>query len=330
MRAPRSAAFAAALTLALALAAPAPALDLIGTWHVLVHYKDSATENPDRERWQDRVWEFSMEGDRLKWVDYPIVVFADDTGRFENLGGNRASRVLHFWEPNEAQLTQIQQGLEINHRGSRTKTLRGVPGGWSSGEARPGYQSARFITFTETWSIEGLPDQPVFSFEDSMGSASTESFEGRTVFTVETVEPGGDVVRGRYDRDGSRVGTFRLTRAGAAEGVKGSGDASKRLREAFASQLGIQVFPDQAPGGGTESDLRAKIAAGQFTDDDRRELRVGFEKILTDQWQAAGNDPLQGRLQIQSLARQMTDLVVDDGKTFEEVTKMLKTGEITP
>ena len=49
-------------------AARAEAVDLIGTWHVLVHYKDSATDHPERERWVDRVWKFEREGSRLAWT----------------------------------------------------------------------------------------------------------------------------------------------------------------------------------------------------------------------------------------------------------------------
>jgi hypothetical protein len=186
---------------------PAEAVDLIGTWHVLVHHKDSVTENPERERWEDRIWVFEREGSRLRWTDYPIVVFGDETGRFEALGGNRASRVLQFWEPNATQLAQIHEGLEINPRGSRSKALRGSDAeGWSSGKKKAGYQSARFITFEEIWQITGLPDRPTFIRNDVLGSAATEDVEGRTIYEGESVESGGDLIRGRYDRDGTRIG----------------------------------------------------------------------------------------------------------------------------
>lgn len=323
---------AGALAALLALAVPAAALDLVGTWHVLVHYKDSATPNPERERWDDRVWEISREGDRLRFVDYPIVVFSDDTGRFENLGGNRASRVLHFWEPNASQLAQIRDGLEINRRGSRTKTLRATPGeGWTSADGRAAYQSARFITFTETWSITGLPDKPVFTFDDVMGSATTESFEGRTVYETESVEGGGQVLRGRFERDGTRIGTFRMTRAGSASATKGSGKTDgQRTMEMFASQAGLQLFGDQLPGGATEEALRAEIAAGEFDEADRQELRVEIEKMLAQMWEAQGNDPRRSRQEIQSLARKIADLMIDEGKSVEEVQQMLRSGQILP
>ncbi|MDX1650063.1 MAG: hypothetical protein R3263_09445, partial [Myxococcota bacterium] len=108
-----------AVGVALVAAAPAATLELEGTWYVLVHYQDDATSHPDRERWEDRLWVFERDGDRLSWVDYPIVVFQDETGRFEALGTSRQRRVLHYWEPNEAQLAEITEGLEYNSRGSR-------------------------------------------------------------------------------------------------------------------------------------------------------------------------------------------------------------------
>ena len=70
-----------ALLLAATLPAPALAIgadDLVGAWYVLVHYQDSATENADAKRWEDRIWVFEKAGDQLRWTDYPIVVFDDD------------------------------------------------------------------------------------------------------------------------------------------------------------------------------------------------------------------------------------------------------------
>jgi len=130
------------LGLALLLAAlPARAdalrgdLDLMGTWYVLVHYKDDNAPHPERERWEDRVWLIEKSGSRLKWSDYPIVVFDDQAGRFERTGGHN-SRVLHFWEPNERQVADIQDGLAVNDRGSKTKTLRNKEGSWESASRR--------------------------------------------------------------------------------------------------------------------------------------------------------------------------------------------------
>jgi len=311
---------------------PAEAVDLIGTWHVLIHYKDSVTEHPERERWEDRIWVFEQEGSRLRWTDYPIVVFGDQTGRFEQLGGNRASRVLGYWEPNAAQLAQIQEGLEINPRGSRSKALRGSDAeGWSSGKKNAGYRSARFITFQEIWQITGMPDLPTFIRDDVMGSAAAENLEGRTTWEGESVESGGDVIRGRYDRDGTRIGTFRMMRSGEVSTVKGSGKSQgERVYEAFFGALGSQLFAGELPGGGSEADLRKAIEAGEFTDDDRRDLRLEFERGITEGYQNQNVDPRQFRPQIQSLARRMVDLFVDEGKSIEEIQKMLADGSLRP
>jgi hypothetical protein len=320
----------AALAALLALPVPAAALDLAGTWHVLVHYKDSQSTHPERERWEDRVWVFATQGDRLEWTDYPIVVFADESGRFERLGGNRASRVLAHWEPSPAQLAQIREGLEINPRGSKTKTLRQTPGGWTSSTGRPGYQSARFITYQETWTVEGLPDAPVFTFDDVLGSASAESFEGRTRYETTAVEEGGALLRGDYERDGAREGTFRMMRSGAVSTVKGSGKTQgERALEAGASQLGLdRLFA--GPRVGAESALREKIEAGEFTAQDREELSKTFEATLEEFVEGTGNDARALRPKLKRLADEMTRLFVEENKSTEDLRGMLQRGELRP
>ncbi len=310
---------------------PAEAVDLIGTWHVLIHYRDSVTEHPERERWEDRIWGFEREGSRLRWTDYPIVVFGNQTGRFEQLGGNRASRVLGFWGPNAAQLAQIQEGLEINPRGSRSKALRGSDAeGWSSG-TKKAYQSARFITFQEIWQITGMPDLPSFIRDDVMGSAAAENLEGRTTWEGESVESGGDLIRGRYDRDGTRIGTFRLMRSGGVSTVKGSGKSqAERVYIAFFGAIGSQLFAGELPGGGSEADLRKTIEAGEFSEEDRRTLLLEFERTIAEGYQNQNADPQKSRPQIQSLARKMVALFVDEGKSIEEIQKMLADGSLRP
>jgi len=311
---------------------PAAAVDLIGTWHVLIHYKDSVTEHAERERWEDRIWVFEEEGSRLRWTDYPIVVFGDQSGRFEQFGGNRASRVLGYWEPSAGQLAQIQDGLEINPRGSRSKALRGSDAeGWSSGKKKAGYQSARFITFEEIWQVTGMPDLPTFIRDDLMGSAAAENLEGRTIWEGESVESGGDLIRGRYDRDGTRIGTFRLTRSGEVSTVKGSGKSQgERGADAFFGALGSQLFAGELPGGGSEADLRKTIEAGEFSEEDRRTLLLEFERTIAEGYQNQNADPQQFRPQIQSLARKMVDLFVDEGKSIEEIKRMLADGSLRP
>jgi hypothetical protein len=250
------------------LFAPATAqagVDLIGTWHVLVHYTDDNTSAPDRPRWNDRVWVFARKGSRLEWTEYPIVVFADDTGRFERRSTGQYARVLGAWEPSEAQLRNIEGGLKINTRGSKKKSLRGSDaGGWRTvSRSRPA--SASIITYQENWSIEGMPQLPVFTQEDVMGSARSEALEGVTRYETAAVGAGGNVLTGRYERDGTRHGTFRMRRAGEVgmldeksqseiqrQGVIRGAQSSRVLREQVRERVeravereGIQLSEEQ-------------------------------------------------------------------------------------
>ena len=102
----------------------AEAPDVLGAWHVLVHYEDAASSDAERKRWDDRAWVFEREGDRLRWTEYPIVVFDAETGRFESDRSNRASRTLRHWQPDEAQRADIKDGLVVNERGMAAVTLR--------------------------------------------------------------------------------------------------------------------------------------------------------------------------------------------------------------
>jgi hypothetical protein len=205
-------------------AAAEPEVDPVGSWYVLIHYQDTASDDPGAERWDDRVWSFESKGSRLQWTIYPIVVFEDESGRFESLGSTGSRRVSHYWEPSAAQLARIRQGLEVNPRGSRSKGLRGSgeKGYASAGGLRA--QGASVIGYSESWEIDGLPGAPVFTRAVVMGSARTENMEGLTRFTTLEVREGGGWLEGRYQRDGTCRGTFAMIRMAELRimGVNGS------------------------------------------------------------------------------------------------------------
>jgi hypothetical protein len=219
----------------------AESVDLDGSWHVLVHYTDSSSNKPGQVRWDDRVWMFERKGSDLVWTEYPLVVFSDDTGRFERSRGYH--RVLGAWEPTPVQRAQIENGLQVNDRGSNTKRLRGSDQtGWRSG-AKGGPSAGNVISYTETWSVEGLPGLPIFVKTDSLsgGMADDAGYEGGSRYVTEAVEDGGAVLRGRFERDGgTRKGTFRMQRSGAVSKVV-AGDmtpnqkAAQRLQEVLLS-----------------------------------------------------------------------------------------------
>ena len=190
------------------------AVDLVGAWHLLVHYRDEASANPAAECWDDKLWRFEKRGSRLQWTEFPTVVFENLEGRFEVAGDQRPVRVLHFWEPNEAQRAEIEQGLLAIPEGAKSKGLRGSParGYRSAGGLRS--ESVSVIGYSESWSVEGLPGMPVFTHAVAMGSGRTEDVQGRTRYTAEVVSPEGNEVRGSFVRDGTRRGDFVLRRTG--------------------------------------------------------------------------------------------------------------------
>jgi len=225
-----------------ATTAAADVLDLTGTWYVLVHYKDDVSGKPDATRWEDRIWVFSKSGDRLEWKDYPIVVFQDDEGRFERTRSGY-SRVGGAWEPNAGQLAQIQSGLEINLRGGKTKSLSGSDAaGWKSAPpSQP--KGAGFVTYSEVWGVKDATGKPIFQRNESLGSAGMESLEGGTVFKTESVAPG--ELRGSFERDGTRHGTFRMVRAGEVSQVGKDGKTpNEKQREKIESLIREQLKID--------------------------------------------------------------------------------------
>jgi hypothetical protein len=145
------------------------------------------------------------------------------------------------------------------------------------------------------------------------------------------VEQDGSFLRGTYDRDGVRKGTFEMRRSGAAQHVQArSVSEAEGAYRAFFGEAGSQLYAGQLPGGGSEKALREKIDSGQFTADDRAELQKQFEDWVRQQYQTQGNDARAYEPQIQSLARKMVHQVVDEKKSIEDVGKMLEDGRLRP
>jgi hypothetical protein len=304
-------------------ATAAPELDLLGTWYVLVHYRDEATASPEAEQWDDRVWVFGKKGSRLSWTEYPLVGFEDQRGRFERTMSGAQSRVLAAWEPNAKQRAQIAEGLEVDSRGSKTKTLRGSASRGYKNVGGLRTQSVSVIGYHETWSIKGLPDKPVFARDDLMGSGRTQSMEGRTEYAGEEVLEGGTLIRGTYERDGTRHGVFRMMRAGeliTAGGRKKKKDTSHKrpYLTVFAFQQDKREIATLANRGDAISDEElARL---------RSLLNKSIERTLSDHG-IEGPDLV---LRSESLASQVEALLVRDGKTIDEIDDMVSEGMIQP
>ncbi len=272
---------ASASFLFLLLAAPPASaeIDLIGSWFVLIHYRDSQTANPDSDRWEDKVWKIEKKGSRLQWTEYPIVVFNDGSGRFGRVGRNPRSRLLHKWEPNEAQMREIVEGVQVNSRGSKTKALRGSPERGFKSTSASRTVSAFTVGYQETWSIDDATVLPVFTRDDALGTESALATKdgsvvsGRTRYKTLEVAGGGDLLIGTYTRDENKKGTFRLIRAGVPRGLESDGrtpnqKAQERAQQAFRDGMRDAAYSGflQALGNETTRDLRRQLGEDKLSE----------------------------------------------------------------
>jgi len=204
-----------------------PAFDLLGTWYVLIHYRDEASDRPGVQLWDDRIWIFEEAGTRLKWTEYSVVAFEDSSQRFARMQSGRMARVEGAWEPSPRQRVEIAEGVEVSARSARSKLLRGsvARGFRSSGGIRT--ESTSVIGFSESWEIRDLDSLPLFRRDDVMDSSRTEELEGSRSYQSRRRLPDGNGLEGDYDRDGSKRGSFRMLRAGEVL-VRGEGKKSKR------------------------------------------------------------------------------------------------------
>ena len=299
-------------------AAAEPSVELAGTWHVLIHYRDDTAHDPKQLRWDDRLWVFVRDAKGLEWSEYPIVVFQDETGRFEK-SPTGLHRVVGAWEPSPEQLAEIKGGLEYNTRGTKTKTLRGSDaGGWSSGTRGPAPTAANVITYSETWSVGGLPSKPVFTRDDVLGSASAEHMEGRTQYVTQSVEAGGNLLQGSFERDGTRHGTFVMRRSGESKITEGSGKTpNQREIERFYQTWGRDFFsPTELQA------LKDKAGAGAAPQGGAKDLRERVRAELERKAREQGIEPSTVEPQIDQLTDKISSML-EEGKSPEEIERAL-------
>jgi hypothetical protein len=195
-----------ALVLLLA-ASTARAVDLEGTWYLLVHYRDAGSSNPDALRWEDRVWHFQRDDERLLWTDYELVSFVDSRGRFE-----RDRRVVGAWEPSRSQRREIERGLFPNPRGARVLALeQQADGVWRTRSDPDSLRRSRaLMSFGLAGSVAGARDLPIFTIDEMLRAPGSVASLSNTVMTTKSASPDGDRLTGDYARSGDRRGTFRM------------------------------------------------------------------------------------------------------------------------
>jgi hypothetical protein len=250
------------------------------------------------------------------------VRFADEAGRFERRG-NEALRVLGAWQPSENQLREIAAGLRVEPRGAREKRLKPTATGFSS--ARSAFDSARVVSFESRVELDLSGPAPRLAVIDSLGSSAAEALAGRTEYRGERVTESG-AIEGRFERDGTRVGSFRMVRTAAPRGLgepppapppePTRTDVEERLYRSLGRQLAASdALPERfaAEGPGSRDALRAQV---------RAELEVRFAE--------QGNDPRAHAPALERLAAAIERLYAEEGRSREEIGRMLEDGRLRP
>jgi hypothetical protein len=233
------------------------------------------------------------------------------------VAGNPRARILHYWEPSEVQQAELMKGPKVNSRGSREKYLDASGDGWRSSSSSAG-ASAMTITFTANWFIDDATGLPRFRMEDVMGSAMTESLEGGTVYETEVVEEGGDVLRGRFTRDDTRVGTFRMLRTPSVRGLGSKEEQEARIRTRARNSFALTLV------GGPNLE---GIDFEEMTEERRQEVRGEIGELLEAGAEAGGQRLT--RQQLEGLTDRV-EALLREGKTLADIERMFAEGEIRP
>ena len=287
---------------------------------MLVHYTDAASERPDQLQWDDRLWTFEREGEQLRWLEYPIVVFGDRSGRYESLGSE--IRSVGAWEPDRRQQREIEAGLEVSPRGASRRTLRATESGWSSA-SRTASEAADIVVWQSVWEIDLGGAAPRFRIRDSLGNAAVEAIRGTTLYEGEVVRADGRRIEGRFVRDGQRTGTFRMTRTGVPGtyvALRAAEPEKEEIYDRFYAELGRQLR--------TVSGLpeRAAPLAGE----EREAFRLRIRAAVEERYRAQGNDPRPHAPQVEALTLAIEALYLDEGRTLEEIGLAIESGEVRP
>jgi hypothetical protein len=160
-----------------------------------------------------------------------------------------------------------------------------------------------------------------------MGSSEDDVAEGRTEYRTEAVESGGAILRGTFERDGTRHGTFRLYKSGEASITKGSGKTQgERMREAFTSSFGAAFLADP----GLQGELSSEAASGKTDEETRARVRKSVRESIERKLRAEGEDPRAAEAYTDELSRRVEKWLLDDRKSPAEIEKLLREGNAAP
>ncbi|MCH8132841.1 MAG: hypothetical protein IIA30_09855 [Myxococcales bacterium] len=121
-----------------------------------------------------------------------------------------------------------------------------------------------------------------------------------------------------------------MMRAGGIRVVEGSGKTQgQRLMEMFGSMYGFSGSGAQGMEAlqGAIDELRA---AGEISRTTRMELRGDIVEWLEEGMRARGQSAKPSERQLESLALRVEKELLDEGRSVQEVAKMIEMGELRP
>lgn len=182
-------------------------LDLSGDWYVLIHYKDTRSEDRSITQFRDFAWSIQQSAGRMVWEKYPYVIF-DDATELQR----RHAMMEHLpWEPNGRQWKSIGESLGVSSRAMTRKRLSGsVEKGFRSQPAQA-LGGANLLTFSRAWHVSFEESRIRIEIIDSLsGTDGLAGMEEATVFVIDQ-QPGPGELRGSW-RESSKQGTLRVVR----------------------------------------------------------------------------------------------------------------------
>jgi hypothetical protein len=190
-------------------------LDLTGEWYVLIHYKDSRSEDKSLTNFKDFGWSMHQEPSRLVVEEFPYVLF--DEGSEEV---RRAAMRGHTpWQPEGRVLDELHEHLDVSSRAARKKQLSGDFAAGMKSEGSGGAKAGT-MDFSRNWTVTWAPAKVNIKIVDSLGggNAMLGEMEEAAVFEI-TAQPSPGELTGTWS-EGEKSGSLRLIRAKERRVVK--------------------------------------------------------------------------------------------------------------
>ncbi len=192
-----------------ALAEDLSDLDLSGEWYLLLHYKDSKSEDKSITKFKDFAWSIRQQDTKLEVDEYPYVLFDEGTEevRRADMRGHRP------WQPEGLVLAELMKHVDVSTRAMRSKQLEGSIATGMKSLAPEGSSAGGTVSFARNWEITWSPGRVRVSVVDSLSGGDTllGGMEEASVFEIEE-RPSPDELRGTWS-EGDKAGSLRMIRA---------------------------------------------------------------------------------------------------------------------